>query len=299
MTLGDLNRNTIVEVEVGGRSMGLRRAGEVEALRPHFDEVTPLELTTPETPTSAAEIITTSHLNESNEAPASGGATIGSDKTTPAEPSPDAQFSPSPIAGSATKSNANGGNTPTTSQAPAAAPIIIGMIIVAIVIFTIKSCADHRKGGSSAGDTQTVYVTRQVNLRPSPSSENTPSGSLDRGVSISGVWNDPSKTWFQITSGDHQGAYVWGMDLANRPRPDLAARIGASQSTIGPSTERHEPDDTAPLERELAAGQNVYVIGRLASGWWEIANKGAAAATIGGVGYLPPAAFEAPAAVSP
>jgi uncharacterized membrane protein len=284
ITLGDLTRDTPVEVVVGGHAQGVRPAGEVAALKALFDEISPL-------PQSAADpapepLVETPEVTEAV-------AEAGPIETvSPTVAEAEAPRAPPPPA-EPTQAAAKPKNNPFLG--------CVGvMAIIAVIAFTAaRSCSHHRPDEVAAEVTQTVYVTRHVNLRPAPSAENPASGALERGTALIGVWNDAAKTWFKITSGDHQGGYVWGVNLADRQRPDIALSVGGPRITVGAVTERREPDATSPAERDVVAGESLTVVGKLASGWWEVTNKGKTASTIAGVGYVPAEAFDAPASAIP
>ena len=281
ITLGDLTRETPVEVETGGRSLGVRPAGEVAALARLFDEISPQ--TSAAEPDPAVEDVPAPLADAA--APAA--AVVGDAAyEAPKPPSPPPPFTPRP-APPAPK-------PPTKTAQPGGCLGAIAVIIILAVVVA-RGCSHHHTSTPSA-DSQTVYVTRQVNLRPQPSSGNSPLGALDRGSALAGIWNDADKTWFKVTTGDYQGDFVWGMDLAGRPRPDLAVTLNAAQVTQRAVTEYREPDSTSPSERDVAAGESLAVVGKLASGWWEVTNKGKIASTVAGVGYAPPETFDAPAA---
>jgi uncharacterized membrane protein len=292
ITLGDLTRDTPVEVVVGGRALGVRPAGEVAALKPLFDEISPLPHgaavaaaePAPEPPDETPEVAEAVAVAEPIEAT----APTFAETEPPRTPTP-----PPPVPPTPTATKAGGKNNPFLGCVGVLA------IIVIIAVTAVKSCSHHRPDDVSAEAVQTVYVTRHVNLRPAPSAENPASGALERGAALTGSWSDATKTWFKITAGDHQGSYVWGMDLADRQRPDIATSVGGPQITVGAVTERREPDATSPAERDVAAGESLTVVGKLASGWWEVTNKGKTASTIAGVGYVPAETFEAPSSAVP
>ncbi len=275
ITLGDLTRETPVEVEASGRSLGVRPAGEVPALQRLFDEIAP-HAEADAAPPAPEEAIPPSVAEPV-------GAVVAEAVAAPPPP----PVPPHP--------------TPTAPTPPAAARktgpggCLATLGVVLVVAFVVAKSCSHRHSAAPTAETQTVYVTRQVNLRPGPSSSDAPTGALDRGTALIGVWNDADKTWFKIAVGDHQGSYVWGMDLADRARPDLPTNVATSQATARAVTEYREADTTSPSERDVAAGETLVVAGKLASGWWEVLNKGKTASAVAGVGYVPPEAFDAPA----
>jgi hypothetical protein len=266
ITLGDLTRSTPVEMETGGRSQGVRPAGEVPALRRLFDEISP------QAEAEAAVPLPQSAQPEAEApVPAEAVTATASPRSTPLPVPP-------PLAAAATpKKSGRGGCF-----------VVLGVLLV-IALVVVRSCF-HRHPGRPLGETVTVYVTRPVNLRPGPSSGDAPSALLGRGTALSGVWNDAGKAWFKVTGGGRQG-YVWGMDLADGARPDLAVIVGHPQVVRRSVSEYREPDAGSPRERGLAAGDSVLVAGKLASGWWEVVNKGRTASSVAGVGYAPLEAF--------
>ena len=289
ITLGDLTRDTPVEIEAGGRSQGVRPAGEVPALRRLFEEIAP----TVEADEAAADGEDPQSMAGEPAAPEAAPDLAGVAEAPVRQPPP-----PSPPPAPPTRP-APPVKPPTASKPKGSPGGCLGVLaVVAIVLFVgIKGCS-RRHAATQAADAQTVYVTRQVNLRSEPSSGNAPTGALERGASLVGVWNDTDKTWFKVTAGDHQGSYVWGMDLADRARPDLAIGVETPQTTARAVTEYREPDTTAGTERELAVGESLVTAGKLASGWWEVLNKGKTASAVAGVGYVPPETFDAPAAAA-
>jgi len=278
ITLGDLTRETLVEVEAGGRSQGVSPAGAVPALKRLFDEISP------RAEADDAALAVQPAPDEPIPPPlATQAVATRTPQPSPPPPPPVSPPSPGPAAVVPPVEKKKSG--------PGGCLITLGIVLV-VAFVAVKSCS-HRHPVAPFAEAQTVYVTRQVNLRPEPSSGNTPTGVLDRGAALTGVWNDADKTWFRVTIGDHQGGYVWGMDLAVGARPDLAAAVDAARTTQRAVTEYREPDTSASSEREVAAGETLVVAGRLASGWWEVTNKGRIASTVAGVGYVPPETFDA------
>ncbi len=93
--------------------------------------------------------------------------------------------------------------------------------LVKILLFLVLSV--------SLAATQTAVVTRDVNLRPDPSTDNDPIGHLQPGTQIHLLEPDPTDGFFHIRTEDDQTGWVWGK------------RIRIQPNTSGPPTGSSNP----------------------------------------------------------
>lgn len=139
------------------------------------------------------------------------------------------------------------------------------------------------------GDAQTFYAVRDAAVRLGPSRSSAQVGTLRRGDSVYGIRLRPAggeEIWVRVDSGSHVGAYLWLANMSDVARPTLAEGF-SQQWTIGNEVGLYSaPNETSPRLDGLSVGLSVNVIGELQNGWWEIARQS------GGVGYVPPWAFE-------
>jgi uncharacterized protein YgiM (DUF1202 family) len=68
--------------------------------------------------------------------------------------------------------------------------------------------------GSSVA--QTATVTRNVNLRPDPSTDNDPIEKLKPPVQVQLVEQDPTDGYYHVTAPDGQDGWVWGKNISIR-----------------------------------------------------------------------------------
>jgi hypothetical protein len=76
---------------------------------------------------------------------------------------------------------------------------------------------------------QTATVTRNVNLRPDPSTDNTPIEKLTPPAQVQLIEPDPTGGYFQVKAADGQTGFVWGKNISiSGPGPS-----GSSSTSTG------------------------------------------------------------------
>jgi hypothetical protein len=139
----------------------------------------------------------------------------------------------------------------------------------------------------------TLYVSRLAIVRNAPSTTGSQEvARLSRGAIVQGAWvsgTDPTSSWLNITIGAYAGDFISGVNLSATPRPDVVRELD-SDAAIRQTVELRElPDPGSAALDTLNAGLTVHISAEVAGGWWEVQRR------LGGVGYLPPDAFNAPA----
>jgi len=77
---------------------------------------------------------------------------------------------------------------------------------------------------------QTAVVTRNVNLRPSPSSDRDPSAKLTPGTSIQLLQPGPTGGYYHVQTSDGKTGFVWGRNI----RINAETTISKSAQAVGP-----------------------------------------------------------------
>jgi hypothetical protein len=182
------------------------------------------------------------------------------------------------------------------SPPPPAAPVrkrgpgLGRWLLLALALFVVISLA-RSCGQSSGGNSLSLHAVREANVRDAPTTSGAVVGALSRGDAVKAEpvsGGDADNPWFKLKGGALDGRYVWGKALGKTPPPVLDLTIGANQRVRRSGPILATPGGGAEVG-DLKARTSVFVVGRLASGWWEI-RKGPV------VGYVRPETFRAPAA---
>lgn len=136
----------------------------------------------------------------------------------------------------------------------------------------------------------TFYVTRDdATVRNAP----TAIGSdvitkLARGVIVTGIWirSAAGSKWLKLSAGPFKGDYVWERSVSDKVRPSLIQSIDGYMSVNQVVQLRSAPDLSGAVLQNVRPGVRLYVYGSVEGGWLEIPLRH------GGVGYLPPSAFQ-------
>jgi hypothetical protein len=157
----------------------------------------------------------------------------------------------------------------------------------------VVRCAGDGGGSvTTAGETVTVYATRETRVRPEASGTgNEPLGLVERGDRLRGSWTtglDGRSRWLSVSEGRHEGAYVWGANLTGAAPPRLAEVVDAEWTIRTAGQVLDAPKRGAAVLGDVAAGRKLRVTGRVNDDWVEIARNG------GGVAYADATLFETP-----
>jgi Deoxyribonuclease II len=83
---------------------------------------------------------------------------------------------------------------------------------------------------------QTAVVTRNVNLRPTPSNDRDPSAKLTPGTGIQLLQPGPTGGYYRVQTSDGKTGYVWGRNI----RINAEATISKSAHAVGPAESAQE-----------------------------------------------------------
>ncbi|HEY5072409.1 MAG TPA: SH3 domain-containing protein [Caulobacteraceae bacterium] len=178
----------------------------------------------------------------------------------------------------------NGSATRRSSAIPIAA-VIAGLVLIALIAFLLVG-----HPAQLFAKPVKEFAARDLQVRSSMDPvTSTVLGHLQRGDAISGKWVTTSgghAKWLKISWPGQGDGYIWGRDLSDRARPELASTGLGSQVVAVSSVVYGEPDQKAAVVDDLSQGESVPTVGATSDGWTEISLNA------GGVGYVKSAVFQ-------
>lgn len=170
-------------------------------------------------------------------------------------------------------------------------PAVLAILCIAILIAVVRA-----PPSSAPGAAIVRYAARTLVVRARPDSRAPGRARIDRGATVAGtiVEGPPParELWLELRGGAARG-YVTARNLAASMPPAIDARY-AGERTLRRADDLHAAaSDGSPVTQHLGAGTRVRLAGVTADGWAEVLLRR------GGVGYLPPRAFEEAAAAGP
>lgn len=161
---------------------------------------------------------------------------------------------------------------------------VAGGLLLALTIAMLPT--RHNSPAPPEPAAVTVFALRSdTSVRDAPTTvSSNVTSKLERGTVVTGIWQPGSNgraSWLKITSGPHQGNFVWERNLSTSPPPALVAEIADFRTTAVASTVHAAPDSSAPILENVRSGLRIFVTGEVAGGWIEIPMKR------GGLGYIP------------
>jgi len=159
-------------------------------------------------------------------------------------------------------------------------------LLIGVGLLAVLALSQMLKPGRAV--TETDYVSRTTKVRSDPGATGAEVGEVARGDQLVGrivKGAGGSSRWLQITKGEWKGDYVWTENLSHYPRPALASTEHRIRRVKSTSMMWTQPNSGSQTIRSVEPGERMVVLGKTADGWREIELN------VGGVGYLPPAAF--------